>query len=139
MSAGGRGSVFVSYRREDGGDAAGRLADRLVDRLGAERVFMDVDAIEPGMDYVEAITRAVEACDVLVAVIGPSWLSAAGKHGRRLDDPHDWVRVEVGTALKRGVRVIPVLMGGAVMPGRDDLPDDLADLARRSALHIRHA
>lgn len=84
-----KGAVFVSYRREDSGDAAGRLADRLVDRLGADRVFMDVDAIEPGMDYVEVLTRAVAACDVLVAVIGPGWLSAADKAGRRLDDPHD--------------------------------------------------
>ena len=68
----------MGYRREDGGDA-GRLADRLVDRFGVERVFIDVDAIEPGMDYVEALTRAVGACDVLVAVIGPDWLTAADK------------------------------------------------------------
>ena len=138
MSVAGGGGVFVSYRREGGGDAAGRLADRLVDRLGAERVFMDVDAIEPGMDYVEAITRAVAACDVLVAVIGPGWLAAAGDRGRRLDDPYDWVRVEVGTALARNVRVIPVLVGGAVMPTRDELPEELAGLARRNALRIRH-
>jgi hypothetical protein len=138
MSAARDGGVFVSYRREAGGDAAGRLADRLVDRLGTERVFMDVDAIEPGMDYVEAITRAVTACDVLVAVIGPGWLTAAGEHGRRLDDPSDWVRVEVGTALSRGVRVIPALVGGANMPTREDLPGELAGLARRNALRIRH-
>src|SRR6185437_7869695 len=138
MSAGGRGGVFVSYRREGGGDAAGRLADRLVDRLGEDRVFMDVDAIEPGADYVQEITRAVAACDVLVAVIGPGWVMAAGERGRRLDDPHDWVRVEVGTALSRGVRVIPVLVGGAVMPGRDELPEELAGLARRNALRVRH-
>ena len=100
MSVAGDGGVFVSYRREDGGDA-GRLADRLVDRFGAERVFIDVDAIEPGMDYVEALTHAVEACDVLVAVIGPGWLTATDKQGRRIDDPYDWVRVEVGTA-RRG-------------------------------------
>jgi hypothetical protein len=138
MSVAGGGGVFVSYRREDGGDAAGRLADRLVDRFGAERVFIDVDAIEPGMDYVEALTRAVAACDVLVAVIGPRWLTAADEQGRRLDDPHDWVRVEVGTALARGVRVIPVLVGSAVMPARRDLPEDLTGLARRNALRIRH-
>ena len=133
------GSVFVSYRREDVGDAAGRLADRLVDRFGSERVFMDVDAIEPGMDYVEAIVRAVEACDVLVAVIGPGWLPAADRRGwRRLDDPSDWVRVEVGTALARDVRVIPVLVGNAVMPTKGELPNDIAGLARRNALRIRH-
>jgi TIR domain len=138
MNVVGGGGVFVSYRREGGGDAAGRLADRLVDRFGAERVFMDVDAIEPGMDYVDAITRAVSACAVLVAVIGPGWLTAADKRGRRLDDPDDWVRVEVRTALARGVRVIPALVGGAHMPAREDLPSDLAGLARRNALRIRH-
>jgi hypothetical protein len=138
MSVAGGGGVFVSYRREGGGDAAGRLADRLVDRFGPGLVFMDVDAIEPGMDYVEAITAAVAACDVLVAVIGPGWLTAGDTRGRRLDDPYDWVRVEVGTALARGVRVIPVLVGGAVMPARGDLPEDLAGLARRNALRVRH-
>ena len=135
--AGGSG-VFVSYRREDAGDAAGRLADRLADRFGAGRVFMDVEAIEPGIDFVEAITHAVEACDVLVAVIGPGWLTARDTQGRRLDDPHDWVRVEVRTALARGVRVIPVLVRDAVMPDREDLPKDLAGLARRAALRVRH-
>jgi capsular polysaccharide biosynthesis protein len=138
MSVAVGGGVFVSYRREDSGYAAGRLRDRLNDRFGSERVFMDVETIEPGMDYVEAVTRAVETCDVLVAVIGPGWLSAADKLGRRLDDPYDWVRVEVGTALTRGVRVIPVLVGGAVMPGRGDLPEDLAGLGRRNALPVRH-
>jgi hypothetical protein len=130
--------VFVSYRREDSGDAAGRLADRLVVRFGAERVFMDVEAIGPGADYVEAITHAVEACAVLVAVIGPGWLTAADKRGTRLENPHDWVRVEVGTALARGVLVIPVLVRDADMPVRGDLPEDLAGLARRNALRIRH-
>src|ERR1700761_4255959 len=119
MSVAGSGGVFVSYRREDGSDAAGRLAARLVGRLGAERVFIDVDAIEPGMDYVEALTSGVGACAVLVAVIGPGWLAAAGKRGRRLDDPDDWVRVEVRTALERGVRLIPVLVGDAPMPTRE--------------------
>ncbi len=128
----------MSYRREGSSDAAGRLADRLVDHFGAGRVFIDVDAIEPGMDYVEAITRAVAACDVLVAVIGPGWLTAADERGRRLDDPNDWVRVEIGTALARGVRVIPALVGGADMPTGKDLPIELAGLARRNALRIRH-
>jgi hypothetical protein len=138
MSVAGGGGVFVSYRRECGGDAAGRLADRLVDRFGLQRVFMDVDTIEPGMDYAEAITRAIGACNVLVAVIGPGWLTATNRRGRRLDDPYDWVRIEVGTALARGIRVIPVLVGGVDMPGREDLPEDLAGLARRNALRMRH-
>jgi hypothetical protein len=138
MGVGGRGGVFVSYRRADSGDAAGRLADRLAGKLGDQRVFMDVE-IELGADWVEEITAAVAACDVMVAVIGPGWLSAADSAGRRrLDDPDDWVRLEVRTALQRGVRLIPVLVGGAAMPLRVELPPDIADLTRRQSLHVRH-
>src|SRR5215469_14357730 len=119
MGGAGGGGVFISYRREESSYAAGRLADRLTGRFGAEQVFIDVETIEPGVDFAEAISRAVGACVVLVAVIGPGWLAAADKRGgRRLDDPDDLVRLEIGTALVRGVRVIPVLVEGAVMPGR---------------------
>jgi hypothetical protein len=138
MSAVGGGGVFVSYRREDGSGTAGRIADRLVGAFGADRVFIDVDKIKPGMDYVEALTRAVESCEVLVAIIGRRWLTVRNKDGRRLDDPRDWVRVEVGTALARGIRVIPVLIGGAAMPAQEKLPDDLAGLVRLNALRVRH-
>jgi hypothetical protein len=100
---------------------------------------MDVDTIEPGVDFAEEISRAVTACQVLVAVVGPAWLTATDERGRRrLDDPDDFVRLEIETALTRGVRVIPVLAQGAVMPGREDLPESLAGLARRNALFIRH-
>jgi hypothetical protein len=133
------GGIFVSYRRQDTDDLAGRLYDRLVDRFGEGQVFMDVDTIEPGLDFAEEVTRAVAACQVLVAVIGPAWLTAAdGRGRRRLDDPGDFVRLEIKTALARGVRVIPVLARGAMMPGEDDLPENLAGLARRNALFIRH-
>ncbi len=135
---GAEGGVFVSYRRDDSSDAAGRLADRLADHFGAERVFIDVETIKPGDDYAEAIVSAIAACRVLVAVIGPGWLEMTGKLGRRLDDPTDWVRIEVSTALAQRLRVIPVLVGGAVMPTREALPDDLAELARRNALPIRY-
>ena len=139
MSTAGGGGIFVSYRRAESSDVAGRLGDRLIDRFGAEQVFFDVQAIQPGADFAEAIFLAVDACAVLVAVIGPGWLLAADEQGkRRLDDPDDLVRLEIGTALARGVRVIPVLVGGAVMPRRGDLPDSLAGLARRNALPIRH-
>jgi TIR domain len=139
MGTAGGGGVFVSYRREESGYAAGRLADRLIDRFGVEQVFIDVETIEPGADFAEAISRAVDACLVLVAVIGPGWLAAADEQGgRRLDDPDDLVRLEIGAALARQVRVIPVLVEGAVMPRRTDLPDSLAALARRNAFRIRH-
>jgi hypothetical protein len=133
------GGVFISYRRQETSDLAGRLYDRLIDRFGEAKVFMDVDTIEPGADFTEAITQAVGTCQVLLAVIGPQWLAAADKHGRRrLDDPDDIVRVEVEAALARGVRVIPLLAGGAEMPQRHDLPGSLGGLARRHALAVRH-
>jgi hypothetical protein len=134
----GRG-IFVSYRRQDSSHLAGRLYDRLSDRFGEGQVFMDVDAIEPGVDFAEEINRAVEACLVLVAVIGPNWLTATDERGhRRLDDPEDFVRLEIEAALARDVRVIPVLAESAVMPRRQDLPESLAGLARRNAFLIRH-
>ena len=99
---------------------------------------MDVN-IEPGVDFAEEISRALTACQVVVAVVGPAWLTATDESGRRrLDDPDDFVRLEIETALAYGVRVIPVLAHGAVMPGRDDLPESLAGLAHRNALFIRH-
>src|SRR5690349_5061142 len=133
------GGIFVSYRRQQSSDIAGRLSDRLADRFGEEQVFIDVDTIKPGVDFAEEISRAVATCKVLLAVIGPSWLTATDERGRRrLDDPDDIVRLEIEAALARGVRVIPILVESTVMPGRNDLPDSLAGLARRHALLIRH-
>jgi hypothetical protein len=133
------GGVFVGYRRQETGHLAGRLHDRLADRFGESQVFIDVDAIEPGVDFAEEISRPVAACRVLLAIIGPAWLTTTGEHGRRrLDDPGDIVRLEVEAALARGVRVIPILVEGAVMPARQDLPESLTRLARRNALTVRH-
>jgi TIR domain/WD domain, G-beta repeat len=133
------GGIFISYRRQETSDLAGRLYDRLADRFGEDQVFMDVDTIELGADFAEVITSAVGTCEVLLAVIGPGWLTVADKHDRRrLDDPDDVVRLEVEAALDRDVRVIPILVGGAVMPQRGELPDSLAKLARRNGLNVRH-
>jgi hypothetical protein len=133
------GGIFVSYRRQETSHLAGRLYDRLADRFGEGQVFIDVDAIELGVDFAEEISRAVAACQVLLAIIGPTWLTAADERGgRRLDDPDDIVRLEIEAALTRGVRVIPILADDAIMPGRQDLPESLAGLARRNALVIRH-
>jgi hypothetical protein len=133
------GGIFVSYRRQESSDFAGRLYDRLAGRFGESQVFIDVDTMEPGVDFAEEISRAVAACKVLLAVISPGWLTATDERGRhRLDDPDDIVRLEIEAALARSVRVIPILIGGAVMPGRQDLPESLAGLARRNALPIRH-
>jgi hypothetical protein len=133
------GGIFVSYRRQETSHLAGRLYDRLADRFGESQVFIDVDAIEPGVDFAEEIFRAVSACKVLLAIIGPTWLTATDEHDRRrLDDPDDIVRLEVAAALAREVRVIPILVEGAVMPARQDLPESLAGLARLNALLMRH-
>jgi pimeloyl-ACP methyl ester carboxylesterase len=133
------GGIFISYRRQETSHLAGRLYDRLADHFGEDQVFMDVDTIEPGVDFADAISRAVSTCQVLLAVIGPHWLTATDQEGhRRLDDPSDIVRMEVEAALQRNVRVIPILVEGAVMPGRQELPESLAGLARRNALAVRH-
>jgi hypothetical protein len=133
------GGIFVSYRRQETSHLAGRLADRLADRFGEGQVFIDVDTIEPGVDFAEEIDRAVATCKVLLAVIGPAWLTSADERGRRrLDDPDDIVRLEIEAALARGVRVIPILAEGAPMPSREDLPGSLVGLARLNALPIRH-
>lgn len=129
--------IFISYRREESAGHAGRIYDRLRERFGRDRVFMDVSAIEPGVDFVEAIDRAVGSCAVLLVIIGRRWLDCTDAAGRRrLDDPKDFIRLEVGTALRRNIRVVPVLVQDAAMPGEGDLPDDLMLLARRNAIEI---
>src|SRR5271166_3159555 len=131
--------IFVSYRRQETSHLAGRLYDRLAGRFGESQVFIDVDAIGPGVEFAEEIFRAVADCKVLLAIIGPTWLTATDERGcRRLDDPDDIVRLEVEAALARDVWVIPILVEGAVMPTRQDLPESLAGLAHRNALLIRH-
>ena len=130
--------IFVSYRRQDSQSAAGRLSDHLRDHLDGVPIFRDVETIEPGVDFVDAIDRALRACGVVLAVIGPRWVDAANaQNQRRLDDPNDYTRLEIATALKRdGVRVIPVLVDGAEMPTTEQLPDDLQALARRNATEL---
>jgi TIR domain len=139
VAAASSGGVFISYRRQEASHLAGRLYDRLADRFGESRVFIDVDTLELGVDFTEEIARKLDDCKVLLAVIGPQWLSASDQQGRRrLDDPNDLVRREVEEALARGVRVIPILVEGARMPHSQDLPESLASLARRNALTVRH-
>jgi hypothetical protein len=133
------GKIFISYRREDSSAWTGRLYDRLFQHFSQNEIFMDVDTIEPGVDFVEAIEEVVGACDVLIAVIGSRWVTSSDRRGRRrLDIPEDIVRLEIATALKRGIRVIPVLVEGASMPEVGELPDDLKALVRRNAVEIGH-
>ena len=127
----------MSYRREDTAYPAGWLYDRLVSHFGRNQVFKDIDSIELGDDFVEVITTAVGSCDVLLALIGDRWLGIPDQDGRRrLDNPGDFVRVEIEAALARNVRVIPILVDGARMPRADELPESLAKLPRRQALEL---
>jgi ABC-type amino acid transport substrate-binding protein len=136
-AAAAQGRIFISYRREDSAYPAGWLFDRLADSYGKGQIFKDVDNIEPGEDFVERITAAVGSCDVLLALIGPQWLTIADERGRRrLDSGDDFVRLEIEAALTRKVLVIPILVGGASMPDADQLPPSLAKLVRRQALEL---
>ncbi len=131
------GSIFISYRREDSAGYAGRLASDLERVFGDALVFQDVEDIKPGADFVEVIDQAVGSSSVLLAVIGRQWIGVADQSGhRRLDDPRDFVRAEIGAALRRGIVVIPVLVEGATMPRAEQLPDDLASLARHQASEL---
>lgn len=131
------GRIFISYRRQETAYPAGWLYDRLADRFGEDQVFKDVDSIEPGDDFIEVITSAVGSCDVLLALIGDRWLTIADEDGRRrLDNPDDFVRLEIEAALMRNVRVIPILVDGANMPRTSELPPTLAALVRRQALEL---
>jgi hypothetical protein len=129
--------VFISYRRDESAGYAGRIADSFTEQFGEDRVFRDIDSIEPGLDFAEAIESAVGSSDVLIAVIGRNWLTATDPAGRkRLEDANDYVRMELVAALQRNIRVIPLLVQGASMPSADELPDDLAPLARRNAFEL---
>jgi TIR domain len=123
--------VFVSYRRQDSQSAAGRLTDYLEREFGTAPIFRDVDTIEPGVDFADDIERALSSCKVFLALIGPRWLTITDARGqRRLDDPDDWIRLETSRALKRKIRVIPVLVESASLPTEADLPEDLRPLVR---------
>ena len=129
--------IFISYRRDDSSGFAGALVRELNDEFGDERIFMDVDDIKGGVDYAEMIAEELDACEILVAIIGKQWLTLADSKGRRrLDDPGDLVHIEVATALAKKKVVVPLLVKGAPMPTRDDLPEDLKGLALRNAIEV---
>lgn len=129
--------VFISYRRSDSAAHAGRLYDRLSAHFGPGSVFMDVDKIAPGEDFIEVISRSFDDCETVIVLIGPRWLSMAdGSSTNRLNDPDDPVRMELANALERKLRVVPVLVAGATMPSLAQLPAELAPLSRRNAVGI---
>jgi hypothetical protein len=129
--------IFISYRREDSAGHTGRLHDRLTTRFGRDQVFKDIDSIDPGADFTQAIKDAMASCDVVIVVIGKQWLTGTDAKGvRRLDNPKDFVRQEIAAALTSKTRVIPVLVQGATMPNEEDLPEDLRALAKHNAIEI---
>lgn len=132
-------TIFLSYRRDDSAGHAGRLYDELEAVYGADRLFRDVDSIRPGDDFREVLARHLGVCEVLLAVIGPRWATSADDAGRlRLHDPGDYVRIEIAAALRRrDVRVLPVLVHDAEVPGALTLPEDLRPLAVRQAIELR--
>ena len=132
--------IFISYRREDVGGDAGRLADHLNRRFGAASVFLDIDTIDPGTDFERALTSSLQETAAMLVVIGPRWTAQVKADGsRRLDDPNDYVRREVEAALGRDIPVVPVLVQGARLPAKEELPESLAALVKRQAAPIDHA
>ena len=130
--------IFISYRRSDSADIAGRIYDRLIGRFGKNPVFKDVDSIPLGFDFKEYLDKKVGECDVLLAIIGDQWLDASDASGKnRLKDPTDFVRIEMESALQRGIPVIPLLVRGAEMPSEETLPFSLRKLVYRNGIPIR--
>ena len=127
--------IFINYRREDSQGSAGRLQQTLRAHFGADFVFMDVTAIAPGANFPSEIDARLQCCDVFLAVIGRHWLTMLKQ---REGDPRDFVHIEMAAALQRQILLIPCLVEGAALPGADQLPDDLTDLASRNAKELRH-
>jgi len=131
--------IFINYRRQDSEGYVGRLYDRLSTHFDSQDIFMDVTSIEPGQDFVEALEEAVSNCDVLLAIIGPQWLTLQSDDGeRRLDAWNDFVRIEIEAAIKHEKLIIPVLVGRARMPSPKDLPESIVSLSRRNSLELSH-
>lgn len=131
--------LFISYRRDDAAGDAGRLADHLYRRFGADRVFLDIDTIEPGRDFVRVLENSLQQTAAVLVVIGRQWAGIRGVDGtKRLDNPLDYVRLEVEKALGRDIPVVPVLVQGAPMPRASELPDSLEPLTKRQSFVLDH-
>lgn len=132
----GQSTVILSYRREDSAGVTGRIFDRLIQEFGADRVFMDIDSMPAGVDFHEHLQEILADCGALLVVVGKTWRSQRKGQPARIMDPDDWVRIEVETALERGIPVVPLLIDGASLPNRDQLPESLWPLLRRNALPV---
>jgi hypothetical protein len=129
--------IFISYRREDSSGESGRLKDKLEQTFGKDNIFYDVETLEAGLNFDQSIAKALSESKVLLAMIGPHWLKVADSKGTlRIQKPEDWVRKEIAEAIKRGIRVIPILVNGAEMPDPDELPEDLKELSLKHAQEL---
>ncbi|MFL6802758.1 MAG: toll/interleukin-1 receptor domain-containing protein [Xanthobacteraceae bacterium] len=129
--------VFISYRRDDAAGFSHAIHDRLLEHLPNQRVFRDVLGIESGADFVTKLEAALDQCGVLLVLIGKRWAGSDPTGTSRLQNARDWVRIEVQTALRRGIKVIPVLLDGATMPAEASLPEELRSLVRLQAVDLR--
>jgi len=129
-------AVFVSYRRADSIHVAGRLHDRLTSDLGKSAVFKDIDSIPLGADFRHHIDDSLKSCRVFLLVMGKNWQGVSASKSR-IDDPDDLIRIEVETALRRSIPVIPILIDGAPMPDVTQLPKSLQGIAYRQAINVR--
>jgi len=130
--------IFISYRRSDSADVTGRIYDRLVQSFEKEFIFKDVDSIPIGLDFRDVLDKAVKKCDIFLAIIGNQWLESKNDDGsRRIDDPGDFVRIEIESALKRKIPVVPILVQWASMPPETKLPSEIKELAYRNGVQVR--
>lgn len=132
-------NIFISYRRDDSSADAGRLRAALVKHFGVNQIFRDIDTVRAGEDLYDVTEKSVQSCDILIAIIGKRWLTISNGSVRRLDEPDDFLRLEIATALSRGIPVVPVLVQGATIPRAQDLPDELQSLTRRKAFELSDA
>lgn len=131
-------NIFISYRRDDSADVSGRIYDRLVNSFGAKAIFKDVDDIPFGVNFSDYLNSIIEKSKVILVVIGPKWLNIQNDQGqRRLDDPADFVRIEIEAALKRKIIIIPLLVSRASMPEVAKLPSTIQELAFYNGTQIR--
>lgn len=128
--------IAISYRREDTAHITGRIYDRLQNAFGEDQVFMDLDSIPLGVDFRSHISEQLAGCDAVLAVVGPNWLGSRIDGSRRIDDTNDFVRMEVGLALARKIRLIPLLVDNTKMPSPENLPDDIRSFAFLTALRL---
>ncbi len=133
----GRKNVFISYRVQDSAGETGRLVDALKDAFYDDQIFVDIEKLEPGVDFTEALAKSLDSCDILLAIIGTEWAGRADSHNiTRINKPDDWVRIELETALKRNIRLIPVLVSGASLPTVNEIPESLLPLLKRQTIEL---